>query len=218
MFPASESSAKPVAPKKTYPDRDPKAGSQLVDLTGFYNARLDETWHGGANATGNDLAGLAAGVQNLGGIDYDVRGIIQLASKAPTANRFPTNVTGIKVNQKCQRLHFLHAAAFGHPSDEGKQIGVYVLHFAASQMRMEVPIIYGKDVRDWHYWPAEKDEASTLKIVWKGENATSRNAKSYLRLFETSWSNMVPSIELETIDFVSTMSQPAPFLLAITLE
>jgi len=219
MFPASGNASKPAASKKkTYPDREPKAGVQLVDLTEFYNARLTETWHGVENATGNDLAALVPGVQNFGGVDYDVRGIVQLASKAPTANRFPTNVMGIKVNQKCQKLHFLHAAAFGHPPDEGKKIGVYVLHFAASQMRMEVPIVYGTDVRDWHYWSGEKDEASTLKVVWKGQNPTSTKAKSYIRLFETTWTNMVPNIELESIDFISAMSQPAPFLLAITLE
>jgi hypothetical protein len=93
-----------------------------------------------------------------------------------------------------------------------------VLHFAANQMRMEIPIVYGKDVRDWHYWPAEEDEPETLKVVWRGENAVSKNANSYLRLFETSWTNLVPNVELESIDVVSTMSQPAPFLLAITVE
>jgi hypothetical protein len=218
MFPANPGTARPAVSKKTYPDRESKAGVKLLDLTEFFNAGLTETWHGGENAIGNDLGALAPGVQNLGGVDYDVRGIVQLASKAPTANRYPTNVTGIQVNQKCEKLHFLHAAAFGHPPDEGKKIGVYILHFAASQMRMEVPIVYGADVRDWHYWSGEKDEASTLKVVWKGQNTTSTKAKSYVRLFETTWTNVASNIELQSIDFVSTMSQPAPFLLAVTLE
>jgi hypothetical protein len=215
MFPAPGTVA---LPKKSYPPRDSKTAPQLLDLTPFYNARLTDTWHGGENATGNDLAALPAGVQNLAGVDYDVRGVIQLASKAPTANRFPTNAAGIKVNQKCEKLHFLHSAAFGNVRDEGKQIGVYVLHFAANQMRLEVPIIYGKDVRDWHYWAAEKDAQPALKVAWKGENKTSQNAGSYVRLFETTWTNLVPNVELESIDFVSSMSQPAPFLLSITLE
>ena len=158
------------------------------------------------------------GLQRLGGIEFDVRGLVQLGGKASGGERFPTTVTGIKVNQKCQKLHFLHAAAFGKPSDEGKQIGTFVLHFAANQMRMEIPIVYGKDVRDWHYWPAEKDGPESLKIVWRGENGVSKHAKSYVRLFETSWTNLVPNLELESIDLVSTMTQPAPFLLAITLE
>jgi hypothetical protein len=29
---------------------------------------------------------------------------------------------------------------------------------------------------------------------------------------------VVPEIELESIDFVSSMSQPAPFLIAITID
>src|SRR6185369_5191241 len=158
-----------------------------------------------------------AGVQTLAGVDYDVRGVVQLGSKAPTANRFPTNVLGIKVHQKCQKVHFLHSAAFGHAADDGKQIGVYVVHFASNQMRLEVPIVYGKDVRDWHYWAAEK-EAPGLKLAWKGENKTSKAAGSYIRLFETTWTNIVPDVEIESIDFLSSLSQPAPFLMAITLE
>jgi len=160
---------------------------------------------------------LPVGLQKLAGVDYDLRGVVQLGSKAPTADRFPGTVTGIKVDQTCRKLHFLHSAAFGHPSDEGKQIGSYVLHFAANQMRLEVPIVYGKDVRDWHHWSGEKDDAE-LKQVWRGDNNVSRSANSYVRLFETTWTNLVPNIELRSIDFVSSMSQPAPFLIAITLE
>jgi hypothetical protein len=218
MFPAAQSPAKPEAAKKTYPARDTKAPPRLVDLTSFYNARLTDTWHGDQNASGNDLASLPTGVQNLSGIDYDIRGVVQLGSKAPTANRFPTDALGIKVRQKCSKLHFLHSAAFGHPPDDGKRIGVYVVHFAANQMRLEVPVVYGKDVRDWHYWPGEKESPSSMKLAWKGENKTSKDAGSYVRLFETTWTNLVPEVEIESIDFVSSLSQPAPFLIAITLE
>lgn len=216
MF-AAGASATPKA-KKTYPDRDPKTPAQLIDLTSVYNARLTDTWHGAENATGNDLSTLPAGLQELNGTPFDIRGVIQLGSKAPTANRFPSQVTGIKVGQKCRTIHFLHSGAFGHPPDEGKQIGVYALHFAANNMRLEVPIVYGKDVRDWHYWAQEQEAPATLRLAWKGDNATSKRANSYIRLFETTWTNVVPDIELESIDFISSMSQPAPFLIAITLD
>jgi len=218
MFPAGGAVATVPEPQKTFPARDSKTSAKMLDLTSFYNAKLTETWHGTGNSTGNDLAALPAGLQKLDGVEYDVRGIIQLGSKAVNANRFPGNVAGIKVNQKCRKLHFLHSGAFGHPTDEGKQIGSYVLHFAAAQMRMEIPIVYGKDVRDWHYWSEEQEGPPTLKVAWKGENLTSKTAGSYVRLFETTWTNLVPEVELESIDFVSSMSQPAPFLIAITLE
>ncbi len=206
------------APKKSYPPRDANASAQLLDLTLFFNARLTDTWHGAEGATGNDLSGLTAGVQELKGVEYDVRGVIQLGSKAANAARFPAGVTGIKVSQKCQKLHFLHSAAFGHAPDEGKQIGTFVLHFAENNMRMDVPIVYGKDVRDWHYSPTEKEADPPLPVAWKGDNPTSKRAGTYVRLFETIWTNPTPNVQLESIDFVSTMLQPAPFLVAITVE
>jgi hypothetical protein len=217
MF-AAASTTETAPSTKSYPDRDSKARPQLLDLTRFFNARLTDTWHGNQNATGNDLGSLPVGIQKLEGVEYDLRGVIQLASKAPTANRFPANISGIKVGQKVQKLHFLHSGAFGKPADEGKEIGAYVLHFAENQIRLEVPIIYGKDVRDWHYWSNEADPPATLHMVWKGENKTTKTANSYLRLFETTWTNIVPDAEVESIDFVSKLSQPAPFLLAITVE
>ena len=218
MFAASTATTEPAVASKSFPERDPAARLQLIDLTRFFNARLTESWHGNQSASGNDLGSLPAGIQNVDGVDYDLRGIIQLASKAPGANRFPTNITGIKVGQKVQKLHFLHSGAFGKPADEGKEIGAYVLHFAGNQTRLEVPIIYGQDVRDWHYWPREPESPATLHMVWKGQNKSTKDANSYLRLFETTWTNVLPTVELESIDFVSKLSQPAPFLLAITIE
>jgi hypothetical protein len=217
MF-AAASTTEAAAATKSYPERDQNTPAQLLDLSRFFNARLSDTWHGTQNATGNDLGSLPAGIQQLEGVEYDLRGVIQLASKAPTANRFPTNISGIKVGQKVRKLHFLHSGAFGKPADEGKEIGAYILHFAGNQTRIEVPIIYGQDVRDWHYWPREPEAPANLHRVWKGENKTSKAANSYLRLFETTWTNIIPNVELESIDFVSKLSQPAPFLLAITVE
>lgn len=218
MFAAAANATEPASTTKIYPERDPTAPARLLDLTRFFNARFTDTWHGTPNATGNDLASLPAGIQKLEGINYDLRGVIQLAGRTPGTHHYPTNIIGIKVGQKVQKLHFLHSAAFGKRADEGKEIGAYVLHFAGSQTRLEVPIIYGPDVRDWHFWPEEPEAPATLHMVWKGENKTSKAANSYLRLFETTWTNVLPDMELETIDFVSKLSQPAPFLLAITVE
>lgn len=217
MFAVAETRTETIS-AKSYPERDPMASPHLLDLTGFFNARLTDTWHGTQNAAGNDLASLPLGSQTLNGVEYDLRGIVQLASKAPTSSRYPTKVAGIKVGQKLHQLHFLHSAAFGKPADEGKEIGAYILHFAGDQLRLEVPIVYGRDVRDWHYWPDEPEAPETLRMVWKGENKSTKAVKSYLRLFETTWTNIAPAVELESIDFVSTLSQPAPFLLAITTE
>jgi len=198
----------------SYPPRDPQTKAGLIDLTAYYNAGLTESWHGN---THNDLSTLPSGVQNFGDVDYDVRGIIQLRSKEPTSSRFPTRVDGIKIKQKCTRLHFLHAAGFGAVDDEGDQVCSYVVHFATNRMQLEIPIVYGRDVRNWHKLAGERP-STDLNMVWKGTNDVSAASHNYIRLFSTTWVNIAPGVEIESIDFVSSMTHAAPFLIAITAD
>ncbi len=212
--PSNPVAANSSSQKLPFPPRDPQARPGLINLGAYYNASLTESWHGNPN---NDLASLPSGVQNFAGVDYDVRGIIQLGGKSPGAERFPARVNGIKIQQKCARLYFLHAAGFGSVTNEGGQIGSYVLHFATNQMQLAIPIIYGRDVRDWHTLAGEKP-APDLTVAWTGVNAVSAAAHNTIRLFTTTWVNLVPEVEIESIDFVSAMNPAAPFLIAITAE
>ena len=210
----------PKSPPKSatalrFPSRDPTTPKELLNLTPFYNAGLNESWHGGK---GNDLAALPKGLQTFSGVEFDVRGIVQLGSKSPSATNFPALIKGIPVNLKCQRLYFLHAAGFGAPGDEGKQVGTYVVHFATNQMRLEIPIRYGHEVRNWHALAGELAAPSELKVAWRGENAQSKSAGRSIRLFLTTWVNVAPDLEVESIDYVSALAVPAPFLIAISVE
>lgn len=212
------SAAKAPAKKKVvrqFAPRDEQAPARLLDLSAFYNAMLTESWHGG---TGNDLAALPSGLQTFAGVEFDVRGLVQLRSKSDSATNFPAELKGIPVRQKCQQLHFLHAAGFGRAEDEGKQIGSYVVHFATNPMRIEIPIYYGQAVRNWHQLPGEPEAGKELQVAWTGENAVSQRAGRSIRLFLTTWTNLAPGLELESVDFVSSMANPAPFLIAITAE
>ena len=203
---------------KRFPQRDPRARPQLLDLTPFYNAVLTETWHGRGGAVANDLATLPTGVQTFLGIEFDVRGIVQLAGKMGSVTNYPVDVKGIPVKQKCRHLYFLHAAGVGRVADEGKEIGTYIIHYATSQMRLEVPIVYGQAVRDWHSQSGESEPPPELQVAWTGENPTSQRAGRNIRLFLTTWANVVPNVEIESIDFVSTLANPGPFLIAITVD
>jgi hypothetical protein len=216
------SDPKPVASGKggrpvtlTFPRRSPDTKQALLDLTPYYNAMLTESWHGGSK---NDLASLPTGEQTLAGTQFDVRGIIQLASKSDSSKRFPPQVKGIKVHQKCEHLEFLHGVGFGTATDDGKRVGTYIVHFATNQMQLEIPIYYGRDVRNWHTLAEEKPASKELTVAWTGANAMSRSANNTIRLFKTTWTNVVPALEIESIDYVSAMGQPAPFLIAITAE
>ena len=101
--------------------RSPKAGPELVDLSNHYNASLDDDWF---QHPGHDFQDVPKGVQVLGGVSFDVRGMIQLAgtkSLDVTGVVFPEAVKGIKVNRTGQRIHFLQAC--GWSAEEGPSWG-----------------------------------------------------------------------------------------------
>ncbi len=204
----------PAAPR-VFPPRDPQAKTNLIDLTAYYNAALAEPWLGRPD---NDLATLPTGLQTFGGVQYDVRGLIQLGGKGESSKRYPTEVKGIEVNQKCARLHFLQAVAFGNGVEDGAQVGTYVVHFAANQMQLEIPVLYGRDVRDWHTLAEEKPDPKELQVVWTGTNKVSEAAHKQLRLFATTWENVAPGVEIKSLDFVSPQGVSAPFVIAISAE
>ncbi|MDB6019731.1 MAG: hypothetical protein JWR19_4220 [Pedosphaera sp.] len=211
---SATSPAKPIDTTPHYPARDPKTKAALLNLGKYYNALLTEPWQG---TPGDDLAALPTGRQKLGGVEFDVRGVVQLGSKSLPGTNFPPIIRSIRVHQKCQRLYFLHAAGFGSAADEGKKIGTYVIHYTTNQMRLDIPLYYGKELRDWHQPPAEPP-AKDLTVAWTGENAAGKPLGRPIRLFMTTWVNLVPEFEIERIDFSSTMAGPAPFLVAITAE
>jgi hypothetical protein len=92
-----------------------------------------------------------------------------------------------------------------------------MVHFATYQIGLEIPIYYGRSVRDWHVQAGEAPPEKELKQVWTGANEFTKGRQS-LRLFETTWENLVPDIEVESLDYISALAEPAPFLIAITAE
>lgn len=210
----SAAKAKGKGPKRFEP-RDSSTPKELLDLSGVYNASLNDSWHGGS---GNDLASLPKGVHIFDSVKFDARGIVQLASKSSSSTNFPVQVQGIKVNRKCEHIHFLHAAGFGALNNGPNTIGWYVLRFANDQMRLQIPIRYGRDVQDWHTQPNEGPLNSDLTVAWIGENTLSKRMTNSIRLFTTTWTNVAPAVEIESMDFVSAMAGPAPFLIAITVD
>jgi hypothetical protein len=222
---SARKTADTVPPLKTVdltriPPRDPKADSRLIDLTGKYNALLTEQWHPDAEGLPsgvNHLGAVPKGVQKLGGTDFDVRGVIQLTgTQAEFAGAaFPEAQIGIKLGRKCQRLHFLQSA--GWTAEDGTPIAKYVLHYAGGEQAV-LNIVYGADVRDWWAAPGDAKELKSATVAWSGSNAATEAAGRSLRLYKRTYANPKPNLQIETLDFISTQADAAPFLIAITVE
>ena len=124
-------------------------------------------------------------------------------------------VADIAVQHACQRLHFLHAAIDAGGVPDNTQIGSYVIHYSNGE-QAQFPIVIGQSLADWFTQPDE--EKKTFTIGWSGYNAESRRQGRTIRLFKSTWQNPAPAETIRSIDFVSTASGPAPFLVAVTAE
>lgn len=193
------------------PPRQPATERRLIDITPYYNVALTESWH--SHAEGYNLATLTSGRQRIGGIEFDIRGVIQLAGRADPglAAVFPHRVADIPIRQRCRRLHFLQGTAWTAPA--GTHLGSYVIRYEDGQERI-VPVVYGYDVRDWIGPMSAEETARGLRPAWTGTTPAGQPVLLFLQV----WWNPRPDVEIAAVDFVSAMANPAPFLVAVTLE
>lgn len=191
--------------------RSPKRLPRVLDLSRHYNADLTNAWHFPSGRGPATLRALPQGVQEFGGIPFDVHGVLQLASARTGRNpSWPEQATDIPLGIRCRALHFLHATGWVVP--EGTSIGAYWVRYADGSA-LEIPIVYGEHLREWHGRADRKAEIKAGQLAWQDGNPGTKR-----RLFQCRWENPRPEAEVRTIDFVSAMTDCFPFLIAITVE
>jgi hypothetical protein len=183
-----------------------------VDLQPKTNQKLKEPFHGSTDA--NDLADLKQEKQTLEGLKFNIgEGLIQLANEN-LKDSLPEKVEGIKVDAKFAKLHILHAA--GHSVADDTVIAKYIVHYA-DKSEETIGVVYGKDVRDW--WRGDDAKEPTRgKVAWKGTNKAAKASGQSIWLFSFTWENPKPDKKVVSIDYVSTLTGAAPFVVAMTLE
>ena len=194
------------------PPRPVDAEARLIDLSAYYNAALTESWYDGAE--GNDLGELTPGLHELAGVNFDVRGLIQVGRALNDGVESPMAIWGIRVNQTCARLHFLHSAIFATDAF-GTPVGSYNVHYADGRSDW-VPIATSKDLLDW--LSLSQENLANAVVAWTGQNTKSRQTGQTVRLYKMVWNNPFPSVPITRIDFIGSSLQAKPFLVAITAE
>jgi hypothetical protein len=192
-----------------------------IDLQSKANQKLDEPFHG--DLEGNDLAELPRGEQTFAKAKFKIgASLIQLGSTVVKDK--PAKVEGIAVDRKLKRLYFLHATGYGNaPAAEAShvkddtEIGHYLIHFE-DKTTTKVPIVYGKDVRDW--WDTSRDkETPRARLAWEGTSEAAKRANARLYLYRGTWENPHPDKRVVSIDYHSANdTAAAPFCVAITAE
>jgi hypothetical protein len=196
-----------------------------VDLSPYVTQRLDEPM---LPTPGNDLRNLLAGLPGDGashrimhGIPFRLNGVVLVGpgeafSGNGAATPVPPQVEGIAVDHQVKRLHFLHGTHWR--ARDGMQIGAYIVHYADGT-RLEIPIRYGEEVRDWWVRSDPNPRVTQARVAWRGSN----EATDRIRLYLCTWENPYPRRAIQTLDMVTGLQAagretPVPFLVGLTAE
>ncbi len=206
---------------ESLPPRSPNAPADCLDLSRFYNGSLAAGWIPPfqLGATGEHTLPIPPGVQRLGDADFDIRGVIQLASStlAARGGTFPEQVSGIPVGRRCRRVHFLHGT--DGRGKAGALIGAYAIRYVTGEEEV-LWLTYGRDVLDWWTEPpaAAGSRGGAPMVAWTGTNAASGRQNASVRVYRTTWENPRWDLVVQSIDVASLRTATGPFVLAITVE
>ena len=203
--------------------------ARTIDLKPWLNLSLAEAAARTNNSNDDNLAELPQGIHTFGGMPFDVQGRIALMGrKLADGNRvFPSRARNIAVAQKCARIHLLHGASHLPEDLRGTKVAWLVVHYADGSQRV-IDLIAGEHLLDW-WGPIYRTggagevgvaSAPGTELAWAGSNSAikQRQPESSLRLYKSTFDNPEPDREISTIDYVSALTDAAPFLVGLTVE
>jgi len=207
---------------------DETAGATPIDLSPYINAKLTDSPVSNAGNHDNNLAELPLGTHVFAGVPFDIAGSIQLMGTGLRRfnKHYPAEVDNIRIDRSCAKIHLLHAANWVYPQDFGTVAAQLVVHYTDGSTR-EIKLITGQTVCDW--WgtlfqtgvdPATQQMAPGTERAWTGSNPFIRRVwkDESLILYKTTFANPQPGVPVASVDYVSTLTEVAPFLVGLTVE
>jgi hypothetical protein len=203
--------------------------ARAISLKPWLNAALADSLGGRIDTNRNDLRELPAGVHIFGGVPFNIEGRLQLAGRkgVATAPPYPARVRNIELAGKCRRIHLLQGADGITPEMSGTTIARLIVHYAdGSQVR--IPIVAGSHLQNW--WgpiyktaagpDARPPSAPGSELAWTGGNPWLKQEQPEfsLRLYKSTFDNPRPDQEITGLDYLSAVSDAAPFIVGLTLE
>ena len=199
---AAESARSYSERRRAIPPRDPQAGARMIDLTDCY--------------TGPVMEGVRVGLQTLAGVRFDVRGVVALFGRKAELNGIhgPEQVAGLKVQQRCERMHLLHTARWAD-AIEGQAMASVLVKYANGQVEKITIQDLVQIANDYSSWPFAPKRA---QVAWIGADPLANSLQKCARLFKYTWPNPHPDWEVSHVDLVSSKNDASYVLVAMTLE
>lgn len=194
--------------------RQPWASPATLDLGRFYTTPLREEL---GTESSVPFCDLGSGMQILGEMPFDVRGIIDLKR---------ANAVVIPVGRPCRRLHFLNAA--NQAPFHREPVGTYTVTYA-NRLSAGVTLQNPEHVPPFTRVPFHEVSALsrtntslgvTATLVWSGAMPVSRRHVEPAYLTLTTW-ELPDGSQNEVVESIKLQAGPsrsAPLILAITVE
>jgi hypothetical protein len=222
-------------------------GEKTIPLQPFATAILTEPvcWFGKTNFA--TLADVPRGQHLFAGVPFAISERVQLMGNGckDLGVAFPSAIKGIPINQKCSRLYILHGASFVRtkvpsvPDEQGFMpvlpayettnlpVARLVLHYA-DRRQAEIEVFSTQHLLD--VWgpicasevPVGERCVSSpgTELAWASCRIPQEKSEmlNSVRLYRSRFENPRPDAEIVALDYVSTRTEAAPFLLGLTIE
>jgi tetratricopeptide (TPR) repeat protein len=206
--------------RKRIPERDPQTNPEMVDLSPFFQSSLPSFLDMLSTDGREAMNTFREDVKRNTGVEFDLRGGLDVWGRGKNSpqpyqysTRPPESLTGIAINRRFFWLNALHSVWGGVAQDT--KVAVYILHYADGQTR-EIPIIYGKHVRD--VWRRDSRPPAEALLAWQGKSSGASKDSRGVQFFKTAWENPRPQAEVRSIDLSTRSGELLPILLGITVE
>lgn len=156
------------------------------------------------------------GLQKLGGVTFDVRGLVQLSGREPDQRSLkrPDQIAGIQIHQRAMRLHLLHTEQWAD-STEGEEIAALTIQYANGQSH-RLPIQHA--VHLGSKWSVSSSVTKQAQVAWIGTTAIANASQNSIRLYKYTWTNPHPDSEIAHMDLASAKTKASYVLVAMTVE
>jgi hypothetical protein len=192
------------------PARQSGTPTELIDLTPYYNGSLNGWLE---SSPEDNLGELPTGMTRIAGVPFDVRGVIQLGSRNNAMLHIPAAVSNIVVGVRWQAS----SSCTGQSMGRGRPpLSANIL----STSRTAPPRRF-RSPTDAKYWigtatPPTIRSGMTTRQAGRPSKIDSSGTQKTARLYTSRWVNPRPNLQIQHIDFVSSMALSSPFLVAIS--
>jgi hypothetical protein len=210
---------------KDHQDAKETTNEITISLKPYVNCKLTDPLADMPNEKEHTLEALPAGMHTYGGVPFDVQGLIQLNGPSVQlgVKLWPLEVKDIAIGHSFKKLHLLQGAFNIVAPDAHLTFAKLILHYADGAQE-ELALTGGTQALRCVDASIPEElgllDPSRTELGWIGVSPylKKKNPGALLHLYRATLDNPKPDSEVKTIDYLSTMVNPGPFMAGLTIE